>query len=104
MRRRHEALKTWLAIASAVAAGMLVAKAAWFGVGARLGDPVTRPGFGCGETSERTAARAHQIITVFYTVAAIGLGGALATVATMIAWHRASAEIHTGRAIERGEM
>lgn len=59
--------------------------------------------FGCGETSETTAARAHQIITVFYTVAAIGLAGALATVATMIAWHRASSAIHTRRAIEQGE-
>lgn len=32
MSRRHEALKAWLAIASAVAVGVLVAKLTWFGV------------------------------------------------------------------------
>jgi hypothetical protein len=65
---------------------------------------IARRPFGCGETSEVAAARAHRVITVFYTVVAIGLAGALATVSTMIAWHRASSRIHTDRAIERGEL
>ena len=54
---------------------------------------------GCGETSEITAARAHRIVALFYSVAFVALIPALLIEAAMTVWHIKSGAVHDHRAM-----
>ena len=57
----------------------------------------------CGETRERTAARAHLILTIFTRMEFVGALGIVMTTTVTGLWHWRSVGVHERRAIEKGE-
>ena len=58
---------------------------------------------GCGETSERTAARAHGIVALISALTIPLLAASLAGEAIILVWHWKSYGLHVLRGRAKGE-